>query len=414
MSTSGRIEFFKHTLGDEEAASWRQVLETVFLTLGPQVAAFEKELGEFLLRGRSQDESLARARHVVGTNSCTNGLLVALKALGLEPGDEVITTPMTFVATTNAIMHLGGRPVLADVDPQTGLLDPEAVRAAVGPRTVGILPVHLCGQMADMRAFRAIADAHKLFLLEDSAHGIECERDGVRPGDLGDAAVFSFYATKTVTSGDGGAIVTKDSMLADRMRRLRNHGVSKAATDRHGGEYQHWDLVELGFKANLTDLDAAILRPQLPRALAQRQARQANDDHYRALLPELTPSLFDGLFSRLFTGPLTAVAGGQTAAVPPLFARVGTSSHHLFTVHVPAEKRDAVLTGMGARGVGVAVNYRAIHTLSYLAHTLRIPRGSLPHAEAIGDRTVSLPQYPGLTESERIRVMQLLEETLRA
>jgi UDP-4-amino-4-deoxy-L-arabinose-oxoglutarate aminotransferase len=396
MSTPERIEFFRHTLGDEEATSWRQVLETVFLTLGPQVAAFERELGAFLLRDRAADHELFGERHVVGTNSCTNGLLVALRGLGLEPGDEVITTPMTFVSTTNAIMHLGGKPVLVDVDPATGLLDPENVRAAIGPKTKGILPVHLFGQLADMRAFRTLADAHGLWLLEDSAHGTEMERDGVRPGDLGDAAVFSFYATKTITSGDGGAIVTKDPKLAERMRQLRNHGVSKAATERHGGLYQHWDLVDLGFKANLTDLDAAILRPQLPRALAQRAAREAVDLRYRTLLPELAPSLF-----RQAPSP-----------VPPVVARVGQSTHHLFTVHVPAEKRDAILTGLGARGVGVAVNYRAIHTLSYLVKTLGIPRGALPHAEAIGDRTLSLPQYPALTEEQQIRVARALEETL--
>lgn len=396
MSTPERIEFFRHTLGDEEATSWRQVLETVFLTLGPQVAAFERELGAFLLRDRAADHELFGERHVVGTNSCTNGLLVALRGLGLEPGDEVITTPMTFVSTTNAIMHLGGKPVLVDVDPATGLLDPENVRAAIGPKTKGILPVHLFGQLADMRAFRTLADAHGLWLLEDSAHGTEMERDGVRPGDLGDAAVFSFYATKTITSGDGGAIVTKDPKLAERMRQLRNHGVSKAATERHGGLYQHWDLVDLGFKANLTDLDAAILRPQLPRALAQRAAREAVDLRYRTLLPELAPSLF-----RQAPSP-----------VPPVVARVGQSTHHLFTVHVPAEKRDAILTGLGARGVGVAVNYRAIHTLSYLVKTLGIPRGALPNAEAIGDRTLSLPQYPALTEEQQIRVARALEETL--
>ncbi len=391
-----RVEFFRHTLGDDEAASWRQVLATVFLTLGPQVAAFERELGAFLLRDRVTGDELFGDRHVVGTNSCTNGLLVALRALGLEPGDEVITTPMTFVSTTNAIMHLGGKPVLVDVDPATGLLDPANVHAAIGPKTKGILPVHLFGQLADMRAFRALADAHGLWLLEDSAHGIEMERDGVRPGDLGDAAVFSFYATKTITSGDGGAIVTNDATLAERMRQLRNHGVSKAASDRHGGLYQHWDLVDLGFKANLTDLDAAILRPQLPRALAQRAAREAVDMRYRTLLPELAPSLF----------------AQAPSAVPPLVTRVGQSTHHLFTVHVPADKRDAVLTGLGARGIGVAVNYRAIHTLSYLVRTLSIARGSLPHAEAIGDRTISLPQYPALTQEQQIRVATALEEAL--
>ncbi|MGH7297091.1 MAG: DegT/DnrJ/EryC1/StrS family aminotransferase, partial [Polyangiaceae bacterium] len=277
---SGKVEFYRHQLGDEESASWRRVLDTLFLTLGPQVAAFEDELGKFLVRGRDG----AVRPHVVGTNSCSMGLLLALRALGVSPGDEVITTPMTFASTTNAILLAGARPKLVDVEPATGLIDPAAVRAAIGERTVGILPVHLYGQLADMRALRALADQHGLFVVEDSAHGIEMERDGVRPGDLGEAAVFSFYATKNLTSGDGGAIVTKDAAVSDRLRRLRNHGVSRAAADRHGGLYQHWDLVELGYKANLTDLDAALLRPQLPRALARREQREQVARRYESLL----------------------------------------------------------------------------------------------------------------------------------
>ena len=153
------------------------------------------------------------------------GLLLALRALDVGPGDEVITTPMTFAATTNAILHLGARPKLVDVEPATGLIDPAAVRAAMGQHTVGILPVHLYGQLADMRALRAMADAHGLFIVEDSAHGIEMERDGVRPGELGDAAVFSFYATKNLTSGDGGAVVDA--------RRARGRAPAPPAQPRH-------------------------------------------------------------------------------------------------------------------------------------------------------------------------------------
>src|ERR1035441_1152284 len=256
---AARVEFYRHQLGEDEASSWRKVLETLFLTLGPQVAAFEEELGKFLVRGRPE----LAPPHVVGTNSCSMGMLLALRALDVGPGDEVITTPMTFAATTNAILHLGAKPKLVDVEPATGLIDPVAVRAALSARTVGILPVHLYGQLADMPALRTIADAHGLFIVEDSAHGIEIEREGIRPGQLGDAAVFSFYATKNVTSGDGGAVATRDAKMAERLRRLRNHGMGKAATERHTGLYQHWDLVELGYKANLTDLDAALLRPQL-------------------------------------------------------------------------------------------------------------------------------------------------------
>jgi UDP-4-amino-4-deoxy-L-arabinose-oxoglutarate aminotransferase len=319
------------------------------------------------------------------------GLMIALKALDVGPGDEVITTPLTFAATTAAILHVGATPILVDVEPATGLLDPQAVRAAIGPRTVGILPVHLYGQLADMRAFRALADAHGLFVLEDSAHGIEMQRDGIRPGDLGEAVVFSFYATKNITCGDGGAIAARDSALANRLRLLRNHGVSKAAADRHGSPYVHWDLVDLGYKANLTDLDAALLRPQLPYVEEKRATRQRLVERYESLLRER--------ISQFASPPVTPTR------VPWMMERRGTSSHHLFTIHSQPGKRDAMLQLLGQSGIGTAVNYKAIHELSYFAKTLQIPYGSLPIAEEIGARTISLPLYPTLSEVDLLSVV---------
>jgi UDP-4-amino-4-deoxy-L-arabinose-oxoglutarate aminotransferase len=306
----------------------------------------------------------------------------------------VITTPMTFASTTNAILMLGAKPVLADVEPETGLIDPAAVRAAIGPRTKGIMPVHLYGQLADMKALRAIADANKLFLVEDSAHGIEIERDGVRPGDLGDAAVFSFYATKNVTSGDGGAVATRHAHIADRLRRLRNHGVSKAATERHGGLYQHWDLIELGYKANLTDLDASLLRIQLPKVDEKRIRREQIAKRYESRLREAIPAMRT-----------------SSSRVPWLVERRGKSSLHLFTIHAPLGQRDLLLHRLGQAQIGTAVNYRAIHLLTYLTDLLKLPRGKFPIAEEIGDRTISLPMYPTLTEAEQDRVIAAVAES---
>jgi UDP-4-amino-4-deoxy-L-arabinose-oxoglutarate aminotransferase len=390
---TGRVEFYRHQLGEDEASSWRGVLDTLFLTLGPQVAGFEQDLGRYLVRGREgATGDGVTPPHVVGTNACSTGLLIALRALDVGPGQEVITTPMTFAATANAILHLGATPRFVDVEPATGLLDPAAVRAAVGPKTTGILPVHLYGQLADMKALRAIADAKGLFIVEDSAHGMEMERDGVRPGDLSEAAVFSFYATKNLTCGDGGAVATRDAKIAERLRRLRNHGVTKAATERHGSQYQHWDLAELGYKANLTDLDAALLRPQVPQLDAKRARREALSARYEAQLRERIADLRG------------APAAGH--GVPWLVERRGKSTHHLFTMHARPGERDALLSKLGAAGIGTAVNYRAIHLLTYLTKLLGIPRGSLPVAEEIGDRTLSLPMYPTLPEADQDRVVE--------
>ncbi len=377
------VEFYRHQLGDEEAASFRRVLDSLFLTLGPEVAAFEREMGAFLVRGRDGAEPPT----VVGTSSCSMGLLVALRALGIGPGDEVITTPITFASTATAVLLAGATPVLVDVEPETALIDPECVRAAVGPRTRALLPVHIYGQLADMRALRRIADDNGLVIVEDSAHGVEMERDGVRPGDLGDAAVFSFYATKNITCGDGGAIVTRRRDLPERLHRLRNHGMSRAATERHGEPYRHWDIVELGYKANLTDLQAALLRPQLAWIESRLARREALARRYQTGLREAVPVL---------RGPTPSKHG-----VPWLIEPCGTSGRNLFTLHAPARRRDAILASLGAQGIGTAVNFRAIHRLSYFAATLGISPGALPVAEEIGDRTLSLPLYPSLTEDEQ-------------
>jgi dTDP-4-amino-4,6-dideoxygalactose transaminase len=354
-----RVEFYRHDLGEAELDSLRETLGTTFLTLGPRVGIFEKKLGERL-----------GVPHVVGVTSCTMGLHMTLRALDIGPGDEVITTPMTFISTPNAALYVGATPVFADVDPTTGLLDPAAVAAKITPATRAIIAVHLHGQLCDMRALRALADRHKLWLIEDSAHGFDGQRDGVGPGQLGDAAVFSFYATKTITSGDGGAVATRHESLATRLRRLRNHGVSKDAASRHGGSYQHWDMIELGFKGGLTDIEAALLLPQLDRADARRGRRQAIVERYEQNL---------------------ARAPGIT-----LVRREGKSAHHLFTVLVERGQRDAIMARLGEAQIGCAINYRAVHTLSYYRERLGLPEESLPHAADIGERTVSLPLWPDL------------------
>lgn len=354
-----RVEFYRHDLGEAELASLRETFAGPFLTLGPRVGVFEQRFGEEL-----------GVPHVVGVSSCTLGLHMALRAFGVGPGDEVITTPMSWVSTSNAALYVGATPVFADVDPRTGLLDPAAVAARVTPRTRAIIAVHLYGQMADVLALRQIADRHDLRLLEDSAHGFECERDGRRPGQVGDAAVFSFYATKTITAGDGGAVATRHADLDARLRRLRNHGVSKDAAARHGGSYQGWDMVELGFKGALTDVQAALLLPQLDRAHARRDRREERVRRYEERL-----------------------GGSPDVALLP---RVGQSTHHLFPVLVPPGRRDQVLRRFGEAGVGVALNYPAIHTVSYYVERFGLPEDAFPHAADIGARTVSLPLWPDL------------------
>lgn len=361
-------------MGEDEKRAIAEALDGVFLTTGPSNAEFERLFSEYL-----------SVPHTITVNSCTGALHLALIALGLEPGDEVITTPMSFIATSNAVLHAGGVPRFVDVEPETGLIDPNLIADAITPKTKGILPVHLYGQMVDMEALRGIADEHGLFVLEDSAHAIEAEREGVRPGQKGDAAVFSFYATKVITSGEGGAITVHKIEQDDLLRKLRLHGMSAGAADRYSGTYEHWDMELLGWKYNMTNFQAAMLIPQLPKTEAWRARREEICQRY------------EQAFSAAGIGFPKVVPGSR-------------SSRHLFTIWV--EDRDRVLSELGKRGVGVAVNYRAIHLRKYYMERFGYKAGMFPVAERIGDMTVSLPLYPSLTDEEADYVIDCVREVV--
>jgi len=356
-----RIPYFRHDLGAAELASLAKVLEGEILTTGDTVSIFEAKFAAYLGR-----------RHALGVTSCTGALHMALLALDIGPGDEVITTPMSFVATATAILEAGATPVFIDVEPDTGNLDAGRVEAAITPRTKAILPVHLYGLMCDMRALRAVADKHGLRLIEDSAHCIEGSRDGARPGELADAACFSFYATKNLTCGEGGAIVCNDGALAERLRLLRLHGMTKTAYDRSREGYQHWDMVAFGWKYNMDNIHAALLLPQLERLDATWRKREELAQRYQALLAEV-PGL---------TWPQT-LPGVKHA-------------RHLFPVWIVNGRRDAVVTGLQQRGIPTVVNYRAIHLLTYFRERFDIKPGTFPMAERIGDASISLPFYPSM------------------
>jgi dTDP-4-amino-4,6-dideoxygalactose transaminase len=360
---TGPIPFFQHDLGQPELDAIREVLSGPILTTGATVARVERRLAEYL-----------GAKHVITVTSCTGAMHLSLLALGVGPGDEVITTPMTFIATSTAIMEAGATPVFVDVEEKTGNLDADKVEAVMTERTRAILPVHLYGQMCDMRALRAIADRHRLFLIEDAAHCIEGERDRVRPGQLSDAACLSFYATKNLTCGEGGAIVCNDTALAERLRLLRLHGMTKTAYDRSREGYKHWDMVTLGWKYNMDNIHAALLLPQMDRLDATWQKRDALARRYEGLLAEV-PGL---------TWPQT-LPGVKHA-------------RHLFPIWVVNGRRDAVVAGLQQRGIPTVVNYRAIHLLSYFQERFGFGLGAFPCAERVGDMTLSLPFYPSMPD----------------
>src|SRR5687767_8109520 len=360
-----KVEFYKHNLDEADIARMVDVCRGVFLTTGQQTREFEEAFAAYL-----------GAKHAVGLTSCTAALHLALLALDVGPGDEVITTPMTFAATSNTIIYTGATPVFVDVEPVTGLIDPDAVQRAITKKTKAIIAVHLYGLMADMRRLKAVADAAGVALVEDCAHAIESARDGVRPGELSQASCFSFYATKNITSGEGGALVTNDERIANRVRILRSHGMSANAADRYTSTYRHWDLETLGWKYNMTNIQAAMLLGQLARIDTLWDARERLARRYEAAL------------------------SGADGVRFPIVPDGAKSARHLFTIWVSAERRDHVLSELQARGIGVAVNYRAVHLLKYYRERFGFTRGMFPEAERIGDATVTLPLYTKLTTEQ--------------
>jgi dTDP-4-amino-4,6-dideoxygalactose transaminase len=369
------VEFYRHSLTDEDIQHAGKVLHSLFLTTGPVTAEFEKKFSRF-----------TGLDHTIALSSCTAALHLALLALGIGPGDEVITTPLTFIATATPILHTGAEVVFVDVEPDTGLINPRLIKSAITPRTKAILPVHLYGTMADMKALRAIADRHHLYIIEDSAHCIEGERDGVRPGYLSDAACYSFYATKNLTCGEGGALATNDPIIAQKVRTLRQHGMSKEAADRYHGLYKHWDMIDLGWKYNMNDIHAALLVRQIDRLEVLWKRRKEIWEQYDSGLRDI-PGI-----------TLPSVKG--------------KSALHLYTVWVPPERRDAILHALQRENIGVAVNYRAIHMLTYLRKRYQFCPEDFPVAYSIGRRTISLPFYPKLSEPEVTNVIETLKSVI--
>ena len=369
------IPFFQHDLGREELKSVAEVLAGPILTTGETVGAFERRFAEYLRRG-----------HALGVSSCTGAIHLSLLALGIGPGDEVITTPMTFIATATGIIEAGARPVFVEVERETGNLDASRIEEAITERTRAILPVHLYGHMCDMLAIRRIADAHRLSVIEDSAHCIEGERDGVRPGDLSDTACFSFYATKNITCGEGGAVVTDNNELAERLRLLRLHGMTKTANDRLREGYKHWDMIMMGWKYNMDNIQAAFLLPQMERIDQNWRRRSALAQRYESGL------------------------GGVTAITLPKTLPNTKHARHLFPVWIGDGRRDAVIDGFRAKGIGAMVNYRAIHLTHYFREAFGWRRGDFPIAEELGDAVLSLPFYPAMPEAHVDIVSKTLAE----
>jgi len=373
------LVFGSPLIGESELAEVEESLLSGWIGAGPKVQRFERMLENYL-----------GVDHVRCLSSCTAALMLAMKVLGIGAGDEVLVPTMTFVASANAVEHAGATPVFVDCEPDTWLIDLRAAAGAITPRTKALMIVHLAGRPLDMDAVNAFRDRHSLLVVEDAAHAIGAEWLGKRIGAHGNLTAYSFYVTKNITTGEGGALATEDAAIAGRVETLALHGLSAGAWQRFSDiGFKHYECDAPGFKYNMTDLQAALGIHQLPRLDRWIERRRALWKRYDSLLSGL---------------PLTTPAEEAPGA---------RHARHLYQVLVDETvERDVVLDQLDAAGIGAGVHYRAIHLHPYYRDRYELRRELFPVASDISERTISLPLSPKVTEHDQERVAAALAEAL--
>ena len=384
-STLPFLPFALPEIGEDEIAEVVDTLKSGWLTTGPKTRRFEDDFSAFLG---------GPGLHALAVNSATAGLHLALEALGIGPGDEVITTTHTFTATAEVVRYLGADVVLVDIDPATLNIDPAAVEAAITPRTKALMPVHYAGLAADMPRLLDIARRHRLKVVEDAAHALPSTCGGALVGTLGsDACVFSFYANKTITTGEGGMVVTRDTDLARRMKVMRLHGLSRDAFDRFTAQVPSWyyEVVAPGFKYNLTDIAAALGIHQLKKAYAFQRRR------------EQIAARYDAAFA------------GLPLVTPPQPAPGDVHAWHLYAVRLAdgaGLHRDRFIEQLFAAGIGCSVHYIPLHLHPYWRDRYALDAAMFPHSQRAYERMVSLPIYTRMSDADVQRVIEAVRAAL--
>jgi dTDP-4-amino-4,6-dideoxygalactose transaminase len=384
MSSNANEEFLPFSRPSISQAAIDEVvtcLKSGWITTGPRVKQFEVDLRSYL-----------GAPHVLALSSATAGLHLVLVALNLKPGDEVITTPMTFAATLNTIVLAGGIPVLVDVEPGTYNMDVTKLERAITRRTRAIMPVHFAGLPVDLDPLYDIAKKHNLRVIEDAAHAIGTEYKGRRIGSFGDTQVFSFHPNKNMTTGEGGCVATRDETLASDVALLRFHGMDREAWNRFGKKgTQHYEIIAPGYKYNMMDIQAALGLHQLKQLDGFIKRRSTIALRYQKTLADW---------------PQWALT--RAPAYPHLHA------WHLYAPLINADAahmdRDAFMQGMKERNIGTGLHYRAVHLYPYYREHFGFKRGDFPHAETISDRIVSLPLFPAMTDADQDRVFKAMAD----
>ncbi|MEW5799926.1 MAG: DegT/DnrJ/EryC1/StrS family aminotransferase [Bacteroidota bacterium] len=364
------LVFGSPRIEEDEITEVVDSLRNAWLGTGPKVAKFEEMFRNYI-----------GAEYAVAVHSCTAALHLSMIASGIGPGDEVITTPMTFAATANSILHTGGVPIFVDVTRETMTIDPEKVERAITPRTKAIIPVHFAGRPCNIDALTAIAEKYSLKIIHDAAHAIETEWRGKKIGSFNDLTAYSFYSTKNVVTGEGGMVTTNNKELAEKIKIFALHGMTKDAWKRFSDSgYKHYEIVYPGFKYNMMDLQAALGIRQLPKVEKYSVRRKEIWDRYNLAFQNLP-------------------------VMRPSPEHVNTRhAYHLYTLILDTDAltitRDEFMNLMFKQNIGTGVHYTALHLHPYYVERFGFKRGDFPNAEFIGDRTVSLPISAKLTDED--------------
>ena len=364
------LVFGNPQIEEDEIKEVVDCLRSGWISTGPRVAQFEEQFKQYI-----------GSKHALALNSCTAGLHLSMIVAGLKPGDEVITTPMTFAATANAILHTGASPVFVDIELSSMTIDPGLIEEKISPKTKAILPVHLCGRPCNMDRIMGIAKNHNLLVIEDAAHAIEAQYQGKKIGTIGDMAVFSFYVTKNLVTGEGGMVTTDNDEYAEKIQTYGLHGMSKGAWRRYSDEgFKHYQIIFPGFKYNMMDLQAALGIHQLKRleaGLARREELWKRYDEAFKDLPVVTPA-------------------------PP--EKNTRHARHLYTILVKLEDvkadRDTIQQALHEENIGTGIHYISLHLHEYYRERYGFKPDDFAKALYVSERTISLPLSTKLTDDD--------------
>jgi dTDP-4-amino-4,6-dideoxygalactose transaminase len=378
-----KVPFHRASLGEEEIQAVGEVLRSGWLTMGAKTFEFERQFAEYI-----------GVKYAIAVCSCTAALHLSLEAVGVQAGDEVLIPTTTFTATAEVVTYLGARPVFVDIDPLTMNLAPNDAERQITPRTRAIIPVHFAGQPCDMSRIRDLAESHKLHIVEDAAHALPSSYKNRRIGTLSDLTAFSFYATKTLTTGEGGMITTNNDAYAKRMQMMRLHGISRDAWNRYGtGGSWRYEVQEAGYKYNLTDLQSAIGIVQLAKCDEMNGGRQRIAERYNNAFIELN------------------------ALEVPRVLSDRKSSWHLYVLRLHLDRlsisRDHFIDELNQRGITASVHFIPLHLQPYYQKHFGYKAGDYPQAEHEYNRCLSLPIYPDMSNEEADYVIHAVSDIVQ-